>query len=140
MQVPAGSNDIEMGQLNAGYNREPEVAFRNGKGNGVAAAEVQAKEELRANGGAKGKGADPNSGAETGAERSPEAEPEGEVPPFTRTLLKVYGKPLLISQLAMLGYGLLLYANPMLLWCAPLSELCLESLVLYPGAYQAFGR
>ena len=122
VQAPSGSNGIEMGQLNAGYNREPEVAFRNGKNGAAAAAAVQnfQRTEPTANGTANGKGAETGTGAETGAEAeaSPEAEPEVEVPPFTRTLLRVYGKPLLISQLVMLGYAILLYANPMLLWCA----------------------
>ena len=114
-----------MGQVNASYNREPEVELRNGQNGAAAVAAVQ-KQGSTAYGAAKGEEAEAGAGTETGAEASLEAEPEGDVPPFTRSLLRVYGKPLLISQLAMLGYGLLLYANPMLLWCAPLFELCFE--------------
>lgn len=98
------SNGIEMGQMNSGYNREPEVAFADGKG-GVGAT---------------------SNGRTTGAGTGPEpaeSESEADAPPFAMTLLKVYGWPLLVSQLVMLGYALLTYANPMLLWCADILAL-----------------
>ena len=111
-QALSGSNAIEMGRLNVGYNREPEIEFRNGQNGAAAAAAVQNSErtEPKANDAARGRE------VEAGAETSPDAEPEGDVPPFTLTLLRVYGKPLLISQVVYLGWAILLYAYPMLLW------------------------
>ena len=122
-----------MGQLNAGYNRVPEMELRNGQNGAAPSAAVQnSQTESTANGAAKGKGAKASAGAE--AEASPEAEPEGEVPPFTRTLLRVYGKPLFISQLVMLGWALLLYAYPMLLWCTTFWALFQITYLFCPGS------
>ena len=114
---------MEMGQMNGGFNRELDVTFRKGIGNGAAAADGQKKTPSSSAPSTSTSSPSTSNGTakEEGAEGSPEAEPEEEVPPFTSTLLKVYGKPLFISQLVMVGYALLLYANPMLLWYANMS-------------------